>query len=694
MEKTIKKMPFYRSLGVKLILLIVILSLIGSVGTGFYSYISAASMMRDISSQNIQNIGHKEANKFSETFSEYETIATTLGDMVSSEIDTSLLDNAAAANAFWNTYVPELNNILDSYPDVATICLYGPRGAEGITGVYVNMDRSTRNASAKTMELYNAGELEWYANAEKGIAGWGKPHESGATGEYVITYSAPVYRNSQIVAMINVDMNFADMKEYLSSMVLYKTGRAGLVSQDQILLVDNQFEGLSLAEAGMTELAAAMDAQPDEGTFITMSPDQGEMIVAYSMVPSTGMWLLTAIPSSEALEDVYKLRNNNLIFMIAIALISCIMAIVIGMYVIKPIKAITSDVRLSASGDFTGDHHMRHVRRKDELGELANSFRLMGDDVTEQISNVDRASSMIVSSVENTNTAVGVLVDNISSVAAISEELAATMEETSSTAIQLSDSAETLQACVDELKEGNERGIRMVEQIAEKASAINRDAQTASADAIAGTEAISTKMKQAILDAQKTKEIAAMASTISDIASRTNLLALNASVEAARAGEFGKGFAVVASEIKALAESSLNSAENIGAMSEEVMSAVDNLKNAAEDLLDMNQEHVVKSYGKLTETSESYNNDANAIREMFMASEKATIRVEQENNIIGAAFAGLKTAAAEGAEGNNQLAKNSAEVTMEANTIKDATNDLANIAENLLSIVQKFNLKK
>ena len=68
------------------------------------------------------------------------------------------------------------------------------------------------------------------------------------------------------------------------------------------------------------------------------------------------------------------------------------------------------------------------------------------------------------------------------------------------------------------------------------------------------------------------------------IASKTNLLSLNASIEAARAGEAGRGFAVVAGQIKDLSDSSRNAAQDSNQNSVEIRKFMENLKEQA-DLL-------------------------------------------------------------------------------------------------------------
>jgi len=80
--------------------------------------------------------------------------------------------------------------------------------------------------------------------------------------------------------------------------------------------------------------------------------------------------------------------------------------------------------------------------------------------------------------------------------------------------------------------------------------------------------------------ASNANNVGEILNTISSIAEQTNFLALNAAIEAARAGEAGKGFAVVADEIRKLEEESKVSASNIANILKDVVSGVDKTDKA------------------------------------------------------------------------------------------------------------------
>ena len=107
----------------------------------------------------------------------------------------------------------------------------------------------------------------------------------------------------------------------------------------------------------------------------------------------------------------------------------------------------------------------------------------------------------------------------------------------------------------------------------------------------------------------KTKEIL-------NIASKTNLLALNASIEAARAGDVGKGFAVVADEIRLLADSSKDAANNIQSIATKVIEVVQELTDSARSFIEYINYNVLPDYDNMVTSGKEYYNSVAQIDEL------------------------------------------------------------------------------
>ncbi|MDE6992132.1 MAG: methyl-accepting chemotaxis protein [Lachnospiraceae bacterium] len=396
---------------------------------------------------------------------------------------------------------------------------------------------------------------------------------------------------------------------------------------------------------------------------------------------------------SDTIASMRSYTGVVLLFLILFLILMAVASLFSIIHIARPAKSASDqlDDIISRIRNNEGDLASRiHVKTKNEVGQLVdgiNNFieQLQGimNIIKVQSENMDILTSNIGSNVQDSNESAG-------GISATMEQMSASMEEIAATIGQIAEGSDTVLHEVQNMNNSVDNGVELVQKIKRRAGEMHQNT-------IAGKDQTSGKiieiremLGEALEESRSVEKIKQLTGEILDITSQTNLLSLNASIEAARAGDAGKGFAVVADEIRALADSSANTANNIQNISNLVISAVEKLAGNAETMLRFVDEKVLQDYDEFVVVVEKYESDADSMNSLIEEFSKNTGEIRDTISAMTTGLNDISTAVDESARGVTNVAESAVSLVSSMEQIKQQTVSNQEISRRLSSEVGRF----
>lgn len=401
------------------------------------------------------------------------------------------------------------------------------------------------------------------------------------------------------------------------------------------------------------------------------------------------------------------------------------------------------------------------VRSKDEVGQMGTAF----NEIIRRLDEVGKSFSKMTANLQDT---IGQVAENAFQLSAASSQLASAANQAGMATSQISttvqqiargtsqqsesinstaSSVEQMSRAIDGVSRGAEEQSAAVnkaatitgqlnsaiEQVTGNAQAVTKEASEAARSAREGASTVSQTIQgmesiraKVGISAQKVEEmgsrseqIGAIVEAIEDIASQTNLLALNAAIEAARAGEHGKGFAVVADEVRKLAERASSSTKEIGGLIKAIQKIVNEAVKAMQDgakevdlgVIQANQ--AGKALEDILRSAEAVNkqsaeaaratqnmavfateliNSVDSVSAVVEENTAATEEMAASSSEVTQSIANIASVSEENSAAVEEVSASTEEMSAQVEEVSASAQSLAESAQQLQALVERFKL--
>lgn len=348
----------------------------------------------------------------------------------------------------------------------------------------------------------------------------------------------------------------------------------------------------------------------------------------------TTLWLGKEL---EVIDHVSAIIFKPLVTVTVILVIAllAIFIFIIWYRLIKPLNEVGSAMRNLASGE--ADLTIRlPVKGNDEFAGISqnvNTFIIMLQTIIEELSHAQASLTEIGQSLganaQQSASATAEIMANIQGVRKQSENQSEAVSNTTGVLAKSSGSVEKLGDLVESQSAGITESSAAIEEMLGNISSVSNSVRRM-ADSFneLGATVSDGKNKLANVDgkvneiAEQSKMLIQANQIISQIASETNLLAMNAAIEAAHAGKAGEGFSVVANEIRKLAETSSTQSKNINAELKQISTSIKDVVSLSKDSQSAFGQivtHLDSTDSIIREIDNAMSEQENASRQIFSA---------------------------------------------------------------------------